>query len=1470
MRPARRGHPVFPFNSGSVRFLFAAVVLIAQSSFADIGSVQLDSPANGANGVAPCVTLTWEAASGATGYFYEVMLGSQTVASGGSGGDTQVSLTLNEGTTYSWHVQGRTSQDTGPFSPTWTFTTKSPIPAPTLTSPASGASIASLNVTLQWSTLSDATFYDFEVDNGSGIVTNGTIDASSTSLSLTLPEDSYTWRIRGKTSCRNGAWSAFSSFVIPPIPAPVQDFPANNSTGIGLQPTLQWESAAGATGYDYQLYTGVGVSLIDSGSLGGLSAQINPVLNESTIYSWRVRGHTSARNGTWSALAGFTTVPPLAAPVLTSPADGASGTGLNVSLNWQAVSGATGYDYQVLQSGNVIQSGSGIPPQSIVIAANGVYQWEVRAKTSLRTGTWSSPFTFATQPPIPTPTLVSPPDGAVHNSLVVTLVWNSVGPLATFYNFEVDDTNGIAVINGTVTGANTNVTVTNATEGTYTWMVQGATSQRQGAWSAPFTFMIPPIPAPVQDFPTNNSTGIGLQPTLVWESAVGATGYDYELYSGVGVSLIDSGPTNALSAQINPVLQESTVYSWRVRGHTSNGNRSAIWSPLASFTTVAPLTAPALLSPADSAMGTGLSPQLNWQTVNGATGYDYQLLENGAVVKSGNGPPPQTVNLAANGTYQWQVRAKTTLRTGPWSAPFTFTTLNIGVPVLDSPMDGADEIPFNPTLQWEAVNNANSYDCQIYFSGNLVTSTNTSLTQAALVVHQSATYQWRVRARGNQIIGAWSDFSSFTTRPPLGVPVLVSPPNPAEGTGLTVPDQWDPVDGATGYNLQFLTNGAVALNTNGGLPDPFDNLVTLDVNLPKGGIYQWEVQAKTSLRTGPWSAPFSFSTLALTITTQPTNQTVSGGNVILSVIAEGVPPLSYQWQRNYEPIPGATNSTYTITNAQPTDGGTYNVFLADAISGVLSSNAEIIVTSAALPFADNFASAGSVSGTSGVGSGNNTLATREPGEPFHAAQLGNHSVWLQWTAPSSGLALFNTLGSSFGTLLAVYQGSSLLNLTPAASDGDDGPYSSSSVAFFAAAGQTYVIAVDGVRPQSGDIVLSWSMQNPGPIPIITLQPASEAVNAGDTAQFQTFSVASTTPSYQWYFMDLSQPILGATSPTLTINNVSNNNVGWYFAVISNGLGSSVETYAAALYIGPAVGAIHVGDVGTIIQKGNSGGTGTNLQSQSESVSFGPGGSELFAFPSSSQGVPTNVINGTITNWYDLFPLNSGFLEVSTKGSTAATALLAYQGDSQLNLSFIESDTNPVPGNSFLEIPVVSNIDYYIAVGKLGSAGGTVNLSYQLGLPPAGAAFIRTNQQAKGSQLALSVPLGTNEIFQWFHNGALITNATNATFNIAQLGPSDAGYYSVALSNGFGISNCIVAFVTETPPLSLKLDTNTVNSTPGMWINGFAAQPTVVLFSPDLVTWTPVYTNANATNSFAPYINAIGAFPRGYYKLQPYP
>ena len=49
-------------------------------------------------------------------------------------------------------------------------------------------------------------------------------------------------------------------------------------------------------------------------------------------------------------------------------------------------------------------------------------------------------------------------------------------------------------------------------------------------------------------------------------------------------------------------------------------------------------------------------------------------------------------------------------------------------------------------------------------------------------------------------------------------------------------------------------------------------------------------------------------------------------------------------------------------------------------------------------------------------------ATKEEGEPNHAGQPGGASYWYSYTAPTNGTLQFDTAGSTFNTMLAVYIG----------------------------------------------------------------------------------------------------------------------------------------------------------------------------------------------------------------------------------------------------------------------------------------------------------------------------------------------------------------------------------------------------------------------------------------------------------------
>ncbi len=80
------------------------------------------------------------------------------------------------------------------------------------------------------------------------------------------------------------------------------------------------------------------------------------------------------------------------------------------------------------------------------------------------------------------------------------------------------------------------------------------------------------------------------------------------------------------------------------------------------------------------------------------------------------------------------------------------------------------------------------------------------------------------------------------------------------------------------------------------------------------------------------------------ITTQPQSQSVDANTTAaFNVVASGNPPLAYQWKFNGQNIPGATNATYTIANAFPTNAGQYQVIVRNSDGPTKSSIANLTI-----------------------------------------------------------------------------------------------------------------------------------------------------------------------------------------------------------------------------------------------------------------------------------------------------------------------------------------------------------------------------------------------------------------------------------------------------------------------------------------------------------------------------------------------
>lgn len=233
----------------------------------------------------------------------------------------------------------------------------------------------------------------------------------------------------------------------------------------------------------------------------------------------------------------------------------------------------------------------------------------------------------------------------------------------------------------------------------------------------------------------------------------------------------------------------------------------------------------------------------------------------------------------------------------------------------------------------------------------------------------------------------------------------------------------------------------------------------------------------------------------------------------------------------------------------PTLGSTSQVS-ATVRGGIQTSVVTFTATTVAAPGNDNFAQALSLNNETLPFSQSSAGATVETGEPVHADTIQGSSVWYSWTAPESGRVEFTTDGSSYDTVLAVYTGSSLLQLTEIASNDDQTEIDplplASKVVFPAVQGTTYYIAVAGFAAETGLILLNWG-SNSGPSNDFFAD--AEALN-GTTGTLTISNAGATVETHEanhngeihsgslWYRFDSSnQGLLKLSTGTSAIDNV---------------------------------------------------------------------------------------------------------------------------------------------------------------------------------------------------------------------------------------------------------------------------------------------------------------------------------------------
>jgi len=565
-------------------------------SFTTHNSTTLYSPANGAVSQNLDVNLDWNAVSGITHYDVEY----DTTASFNSPlHQVQTTLTgysnftpgnLLFGTTYYWRARSRHSADTTTWSSTWSFTTMNGM---ALSLPSNGATNQAVNVNLDWAAINGITHYDVEYDTTASF--NSPLHQVQTTLSgysnytpgNLLFSTTYYWRARSRHSQDTSTWSSVWSFTTTDG-KPAHVSPANTSTGISLNPTIDWSAVNGITLYQYEYSADPAFSSATPTGTGTTSQAGLSNLSYGQTYYWRVRTCHSADTSDWSTPWSFTTLYQLTTPVvLSSPADGTTGIATStVNMTWQTYATAVFYEYMYANNAsfNNAVSGSAVTTSQVTapLLPGTTYYWKVRANNGSGYSPWSTAWTFATSG-LAVPVLISPANGATDQNLSLTLDWQDAAA-ATFYEYELDDdiAFGSPMANGSVTTSYTSVAGLSYGT-TYYWRVRSSDGSNFSAWCAPWSFTTGTLSAPTLITPANGASNQTVTNLLLdWSDVSGASMFEYYYDTDINFT----NPTHAIVtvSQVTITgLSNNTSYFWKVR--SSDGTNYSPFTAIWSFTT---------------------------------------------------------------------------------------------------------------------------------------------------------------------------------------------------------------------------------------------------------------------------------------------------------------------------------------------------------------------------------------------------------------------------------------------------------------------------------------------------------------------------------------------------------------------------------------------------------------------------------------------------------------------------------------------------------------------------------------------------------------------------------------------------------------------------------------------------------------------------------------------------------------------
>lgn len=472
----------------------------------------------------------------------------------------------------------------------------------------------------------------------------------------------------------------------------------------------------------------------------------------------------------------------------------------------------------------------------------------------------------------------------------------------------------------------------------------------------------------------------------------------------------------------------------------------------------------------------------------------------------------------------------------------------------------------------------------------------------------------------------------------------------------------------------------------------------------------------------------------VTVTPAPGSTLLAGATVPLIVEVTDLRPVTNAIVSGT--VPGVfTNQTFINTGAAPdTIAGDHRHAINLNVPAIPTNRLELflivdgsfagktnftntyVFRTATVPPNDNFPPSAKVPDNGGVVLGDNTFGSLQFGEPVHAGVAGAvKSVWWNFAPTNTGPVLVDTAGSAFDTVVAVYAGNTLTNLTPIAATNDVGNIPQGFVKFTATNGMTYRIAVASASTNTAGAVRLKVRFNGEPD---TQAPTVTITN------LVSGPLSITNPT-SGLFVTNAPLTLSGTAADLGVDAIG---VSQVLVRLNNGLtvsAAGTTNWTVPLFLTPGTNVIQVTAVDFSLN------ASTPASFQVIYRVFDPFNDVLanaLELAGVSGGTTTNNANATLepgepahagkqggkSVWYFFTAPADGVLALSTSNSTFDTLLAVYTGTRVDRLTVLGANDDAPDGSgihSEVQQAVRAGTRYYVAVDGLSGSFGTIILSY---------------------------------------------------------------------------------------------------------------------------------------------------------------